>query len=144
MIVTFFGHRDTPANAEKPLEKVLIDLIENYNADTFYVGNQGNFDYMVKQTLKRLKTKYNINYNVILAYKPKNQYLVSGDSAVFPDLLENTDPKYAIVKRNKIMLGWADVVVTYVKRSVGGAYKFKELAQMMHKKVINLPDLKSI
>ena len=143
MIVTFFGHRDTPANAEKLLEKVLIDLIENHNADTFYVGNQGDFDYMVRMTLKRLKTKYKINYTVILAYKPKNQYLVVGDTdSVYPKFLENTHPRYAIFKRNMAMLKKADIVVTYVDRHFGGANKFRELAQVMGKKVINLPDLK--
>lgn len=145
MVVTFFGHRDTPANAEKLLEKVLIDLIENHSADTFYVGNQGSFDYMVKQILKRLKMKYKINYTVVLAYKPKNQYIVVGDTdAIYPKFLENTHPKYAIFKRNMAMLKKADVVVTYVERTFGGANKFKELAQVMGKQVINLSDLKSV
>lgn len=43
---TFFGHKDTPTQIKPLLKAVLVDLIENKNVDTFYIGNQGNFDLM--------------------------------------------------------------------------------------------------
>ena len=45
---------------------------------------------------------------------------------------------FAIDKRNRLMLDWADVVVTYVCTSIGGAAKFKALAEKKEKRVINL------
>ena len=45
---TFFGHKDTPKEIEPTLRSTLVDLIENKNVLKFYVGNHGNFDYMVK------------------------------------------------------------------------------------------------
>lgn len=68
---TFFGHKDTQKEIEPILRSTLIYLIKNKNVDLFYVGNQGNFDYMVKKNLKLLKTHYPyINYTVVLAYMP--------------------------------------------------------------------------
>ena len=46
MICTFFGHKDTPQNILPVLRTVIIDLIQNKNVDLFYVGNNGNFDFM--------------------------------------------------------------------------------------------------
>lgn len=55
MTCTFFGHRDTPKSIEPILHNVLTDLIENKKADMFYLGNNGNFDSIVKNNLKILK-----------------------------------------------------------------------------------------
>lgn len=54
-ICCFFGHRDTPYIISDKLESVIINLIENKAIDTFYIGHQGNFDAMVRSTLKKLK-----------------------------------------------------------------------------------------
>ena len=68
MTVTFFGHKDTPKNIEPTLRSTLIDLIENKNVTVFYVGNNGNFDTMVRRQLEDLSQSYSITYNVVLAY----------------------------------------------------------------------------
>lgn len=66
---TFFGHKDTPQQANPILRATLIVLIENKNVNMFYVGNNGNFDNMVRSNLKSLKLDYpDINYAVVLAY----------------------------------------------------------------------------
>ena len=40
-VCTFFGHRDCPETIKPYLREVLIDLINNQEVDTFYVGNRG-------------------------------------------------------------------------------------------------------
>ena len=55
---TFFGHKDTPKEIEPTLRSTLVDLIENKNVLKFYVGNHGNFDYMIKNCLIELKAFY--------------------------------------------------------------------------------------
>ena len=56
MTCTFFGNRDTNIKkVEVPLLKILVDLIKNEKIDTFYVGNQGNFDYAVQKQLSKLQ-----------------------------------------------------------------------------------------
>ena len=54
MTVTFFGHKDTPKEIEPTLRTTLVDLIENHGATEFYVGNNGNFDTMVRRQLENL------------------------------------------------------------------------------------------
>ena len=76
----------------------------------------------------------------MLAYLPKKKDfdLTDFSDTVYPDGLENVPPRFAIDKRNRLMLDWADVVITYVCTSIGGAAKFKELAENKGKRVINL------
>ncbi len=71
MICTFIGHRDAPKEIKPTLKKVLVDLIENKNVNMFYVGNNGSFDFMVKDVLKELHQIYPIKYYIVLAYIPK-------------------------------------------------------------------------
>ena len=54
MTCTFFGHRMAPHSIEAKLKATLIDLIENYDVNLFYVGNHGDFDEMVHKTLREL------------------------------------------------------------------------------------------
>lgn len=145
MTITFFGHRNTNQSMQSLLKVVLKDLIENKDADVFYVGNQGNFDDMVRNTLIQLKNDYPyIRYYVVLAYMPiKREGVTFEDYAdtIFPEGLENTPRRYAISKRNRWMIEQADTVVTYVIYKTGGATQFKELAEKKGKCVINLADL---
>ena len=138
MICTFFGHRDTSENIKPKLKAVLVNLIEKNNINMFYVGNNGAFDHIVRETLKELKTIYTINYYVAFAYIPKKrEYDDYSDTIYFDEL--NTKPyKYRIVERNKIMLEKSDVVITHVTRVVGGAAEFKALAEKKGKTVINI------
>ena len=145
MICTFFGHKDTPEKIQPILRGILIDLIENKDAHLFYVGNHGKFDNMVQRNLKLLKDRYkHIGYAVVLAYMPgeKDNYNKQDyTDTIYPDGLESTPPKYAIVKRNKWMIDNSDYVVTYVKYNIGGAAKCKKLAEKKGLPVLNLADL---
>lgn len=135
-ICCFFGRRDTPDSVRDIPEQTIIDLIVNKSVDTFYVGNQGGFDFMVRNTLKKLKAEYpHVNYSVVLAYLP-----VKRDE--YGDFSESVPRKFAIDRRNKWLVDTSDYVVAYIARSCGGAAKFYELAEKHKKKVINLYDMK--
>ncbi|MBQ4060321.1 MAG: hypothetical protein IJD40_15540 [Lachnospiraceae bacterium] len=137
--VTFFGHRDTPKEIDPTLRSTLIDLIENKNVTVFYVGNNGNFDTMVRRQLEDLSQTYPITYSVVLAYLPteKNKY-DNLTNTIYPEGLENVPKRFAISYRNKWMIQQADTVVSYVIRTYGGAAKFKELAERLDKTVFEL------
>lgn len=142
MSATFFGHRDAPDTLKPILREKIIDLIENKGVDLFYVGNQGAFDRMTISVLRGLKEEYpKTEYYVVLAYVPHNKEklgLEDGDTAVYPDCLDKTPPKYAIIKRNNWMLKRSDFVITYVTHITGGAADFKNLAERKGKTVFNL------
>ncbi len=139
MTVTFFGHKDTPKEAEETLGTVLIDLIENHGITKFYVGNNGNFDIMVRRNLDTLSKLYPINYSIVLAYMPvaKSEY-EDFTNTVIPEGIENVTKRFAISYRNKWMIKQSDIVVTYVTHSFGGAWQFKSIAEKQGKKVIEL------
>lgn len=141
MTVTFFGHKDTPKEIEPTLQTTLVDLIENHGATEFYVGNNGNFDTMVRRQLEELSQVHPITYSVVLAYLPtkKNEY-EDHSNTILPEGIETVPKRFAISYRNKWMINQADVVVTYVTHSFGGAAQFKEMAEKQGKTVIELSE----
>ena len=141
MTVTFFGHKDTPKEIEPTLRTTLIDLIENHGATEFYVGNNGNFDTMVRRQLEDLSLTYPITYNVVLAYLPtkKSEY-DDFTNTIYPEGIETVPKRFAISWRNKWMIQQSDIVVTYVTHNFGGAAQFKELAERQGKMIIELSE----
>ena len=140
MTCTFIGHRDTPSTIKPILKNTIIDLIEKYSVNDFYVGNHGDFDSMVLSTLKEVLEIFpNISYTVVLAYIPQNKDIYADYShTIYPDILENTPPKFAIKKRNYWMLEKSDFLVCYVCNKLTNAYDYLEVAQKKKKTVINL------
>ena len=137
---TFFGHRDRPDSIRPKLRSVLIDLIENQQADTFYVGRQGSFDALVYATLRELATEYpHIRYAVVLE-RLSGKSTDDFTEALFPEAMENVPPRFAIDRRNNWMIRQADFVVVYVTHDWGGAAKFAKKAEQQGKTVINLAD----
>ena len=140
MKVAFFGHSDAPEEIKSDLKSLIISLIDNYNANIFYVGNKGNFDSLVIKVLaETAKTYSSIKYRVVLSELPSGtnkDYLNS--ETVFPAELAAVPKKFAIDRRNMWMVENSDIVVTYVKRTFGGAAKFKSTAEKKGKIVINI------
>jgi hypothetical protein len=141
MICTFFGHKDTPKELEPTLRTTLVDLIENHGATEFYVGNNGNFDTMVRRQLENLSQTYPITYNIVLAYLPtkKSEYN-DYTNTIYPEGIETVPKRFAISYRNKWMVEQSDIVITYVARTYGGAWQFKALAERQEKMVIELSE----
>ena len=139
---TFFGHRECPDSVITKLWEVLVDLIENHEVDMFFVGNQGQFDAMVRSTLRELKKVYpQTEYAVVLAYMPGKQTEYDDYSdTMLPEGIESVHPHYAISWRNNWMLKQSDYVVTYITHSWGGAYQFVRKAKSSQKTVVNISE----
>lgn len=93
---------------------------------------------MVIEVLCELTKIYDIRFHVVLAYSPSMKDFSYLEHTVMPEGIENVPPRLAIIYRNKYMLSLVDCVITYVKRPFGGAYKFKEMAQQKHTRIIEL------
>ena len=136
----FFGHREVTHNIKDKLIAIIEKLITEDNVTEFYVGHQGQFDWMVYSVLKELKAKYpQIRYTVVLAYMP-DEYIreLYGEDTLFPDGLENVPKKFAISKRNDWMIQQSEIAVCYVHKITGGAAKFREKAEKKVLKVIDV------
>ncbi len=140
---TFFGHRDSPEIIKPKIRTAVIDLIENHGVTMFYVGNQGNFDRMVRSVLKEVTTAYpGVGYAVVLAYMPSTKKRADDFSdTLLPDGIEKVPNRFAIPWRNKWMIEHADYVLTYVTRPYGGSAKFKGIAVKMGKRICELTAL---
>ena len=139
-VCTFFGHRDCPETIKPYLREVLTDLIINQEVDTFYVGNQGRFDGIVRSVLRELEQEHpEIHYAVVLAYMPgkKNEYDDFSDT-ILPEGIEAVHPRYAISWRNRWMLQRSDYVVTYITHSWGGAAQYAQKAKRAGKTVMDV------
>lgn len=119
---------------------MLEDLILNHDVDMFYVGNQGQFDAIVRSVLRDLSTQYpDIGYAVVLAYMPgKLNGFENYADTMLPEGIESVHPRYAISWRNKWMLRQSDFVVTYITHSWGGAAQFAKMAERQNKKIISI------
>ncbi len=138
MLCTFFGHRYANNEVRPKLTECLTQLIENENATKFFVGTQGNFDNIVWEVLTALRSIYpHIVCYKVLAYLPTYPEK-GGKDTIFPEGLETVPKRFTITKRNEWMISQADTVITYVKHTAGGSYKFQQLALRKGKRVIEL------
>lgn len=142
---TFFGHQIINNDIKELLMCQIENLITEYGVNVFYVGNNGQFDDLVAEVLRKLKSRNpQISYSIVLAYLPekKQKYnQLSYTETIYPEGLEYTPPRFAISKRNQWMVQQSDYVIAYVEHSFGGAAQFTEYARKKHKTVINLADL---
>ena len=144
MTCTFFGHRDTPESIRFVLKETLRHLITTESVDNFLVGHQGIFDGMVLTELKKMQKEYpHIRYAVVLATLPCQAFPFDESvETLYPEGLETVPRRFTLARRNEWMLRQAQIVVTYVTHSTGGAAKYKEKAQKQGKRVISLAPTK--
>lgn len=138
---TFFGHRECYRLDSQVLRQAIEELITQ-GVDTFYVGNQGQFDSMVYSYLKQFRKEHPyIRLCVVLAYLPteKCEYDDMADT-MYPEI--EGHPKFAIEQRNRWMIDHSDYCICYINHTWGGAYKFAQLAKRYGKTVINLGSAK--
>lgn len=134
----FFGHRDCPASIRPKLQETLVRLIEQEGVTVFYVGHQGDFDYMVQSLLGELAVQYDhISYAIVLSGFP-GKNIGSSQKTLLPEGIETVPRRFAIVWRNRWMLERAQYVVTYVTHNWGGAARFAAEAHRQGKIVYNL------
>ena len=68
---TFFGHQIINKDIKELLMCQIENLITEYGVNVFYVGNNGQFDDLVAEVLRKLKSRNpQISYSIVLAYLP--------------------------------------------------------------------------
>ena len=142
MVCTFFGHSECYGLDAGVLRSSIEELIRS-GVDTFYVGNQGDFDRMVLGCLRELgKTYGHISFSAVLAYlpPPKSEYDPYEGHSIYPAGMEIGPTRFAIERRNRWMIDRATVCLCYITHRWGGAYKFARLAKRRGLRVINLGD----
>lgn len=139
-----FGHRDVFENISEQLYNTLFQIAEQ-GCKTFYTGGMGDFDKMFSSAVRSIKKSYpDIKLICVKPYLTKEinedgNYLFNiYDDIIIPTELADIHYKSVITKRNRLMINWSDIVVGYVKREYGGAYKALRYAEKQGAEVINL------
>ena len=141
MTCCFFGHRDTPSHIADQLTPLLRRLIEETGVTRFLVGKEGAFDRMVASALAQLKKEHpSVRCYIVLAYMQKNQSEPLPLETIYPEGLESVPKRFAIDRRNRWMLKQSDIMVCYVRNSIGNAARYLEIAKKNGKTVLNLAD----
>ena len=150
MIIAFIGHSEIIEQQSvcNAVCEELKSACERADTVVCYVGAQGDFDEISLRACKRLKReKTGVEVVYVTPYiTPTEQGRIREmqerkmiDSSVYPPL-EGVPPRFAISKRNEWMMKNADLVIAYVRRGYGGAYKAMSFARRHGKTVINLAE----
>lgn len=125
MICTFFGHKDSPNDLKSDLERAVLYMIDSYNVTKFYVGNNGNFDFLVQQVLKKVITvRTQTEYYVVLSSLSEKAIGGAQSNTIFPEGLDYSPPRFAICKRNEWMIKNSDFAIVYVRHKFSNSYKW--------------------
>lgn len=153
MTVAFIGHRKIERTDElvERLTKVVVDLIEKENADTFLFGSRSQFDSLCYEIVSKLKQVYPHIKRVFVRAeyehidKQYTDYLLTYyEETFFPDQVRGAG-RLSYVARNKVMVDSCSVLVTYCnlggdlprQRTKSGTAMATQYAMSKKKRIIN-------
>ena len=147
--VSFFGHRMIPDfnQAEKKVEALVCNLLQQKEYVEFLVGRDGDFDQIVSSTVKRLQRRMRDDNSALVWVLPyptaelrnnEKNFSAYYDAIEICSAAENSHPKRAYQIRNRQMVDRSDLVVFYVDHRSGGAYQTMRYAEKCGKPIINL------
>ena len=145
----FIGHREADEQLLPRLELEIEKLIAVENVRYFYVGGYGGFDRIAASAVKHVKQKYpDITLMLVLPYHPADHPTETPngfDGTYYPDGLENTPKRYAIMRTNKIMVDTCNYLVCYVNHGASNSRKLLEYAKQREIKglirIINISEI---
>ena len=146
MIITFCGHATFVGTKET--ESRLLDFFDQaigQETVEFYLGGYGAFDEFAYTSCKKYKeTHRDARLVFITPYiTEQDQKKVLSlekaryDAILYPEI-EDKPLRFAISYRNQWMMEHADVVIAFVERDWGGAYKSYQYAKRKGKRIFNL------
>ncbi|MBO5207480.1 MAG: hypothetical protein J6C09_07875 [Clostridia bacterium] len=148
MVIAFLGHSDFIGWAEYESTMMhLLKAIIGEEAVDFYLGGYGNFDSFAYECCRKYKLN-NKRCNLVFVtpyvteeyQRTRLQYEKERyDCILYPEI-EDKPLRFAITYRNRAMIDSADVVIAFIRKTYGGAYKTYRYAIGKNKTVINLAD----
>ena len=149
--IALFGHRDFCAHKdiERKLSLILQELFREKDFINVHVGRDGEFGVFASSVIKRAKRTFayeNLSISLVLPYTRKDMDFFEKyyDDIIIPESVGRCHPKEAICKRNKWMIEQSNILICYVEKNSGGAYKALKYAKKLNKRIINLADGNSV
>lgn len=149
--VAFFGHRyiDNMLAVEERLEEIIRSLMCDKEYIDFVVGRNGDFDQYVSSTVLRCKKNYRDDNSSLVLVLPYASAEYANNQDYYEEYYDDIEvsfeaskahPKAAIQIRNREMVDRADLIVCYIERKNGGAYKTIQYAEKIGKPIINIAE----
>ena len=142
--VSFIGHREIYKirHIEDRIEQIVRKLVYEKEYVEFYIGRNGDFDILAASVVKQVQKSFgHHNSSLILVFpyhvKDEEYYEKYYDELCFP-LDNKTHFKAAITKRNEWMVENSDLLIAYVERETGGAYKMMKYAERKSVEIVNI------
>ena len=143
--VSFIGHRvvDEHRQVADELDTVLSMLLKKHEYIEFYVGKNGEFDELAASAVRRLKSEWSAfcSLTLVLPYEIANLDLIekSYDEVIMPNDYK-CHYKAAIEKRNRWLAENCDLMIGYIKRESGSAYRCFSYARERGVLLINIAE----
>lgn len=131
----FIGSRYATESIREQLVEVVEKHITEYGVTTFTVGRYGGFDRLVIGVLCKMKKYHeNIELNLLAPYalNQKVEAPEEFDGTFYPDGLEKTPYRLAIIQANHIMVKNSDYLIAYP--GSGNSRNIVEFAQKREKR----------
>ncbi len=124
-ICSFFGHREVLDDIDETLQEHIRYAIHVLRVTEFYVGGYGAFDRKVVDAMVAIRQEYSrVKLFLSLAYlntaSAKEYDVKRYDGTVFLEGLEYGVKRFAISKRNRLMVNDSDVIICYITHNHGG------------------------
>lgn len=141
------GDIESHKEALEKLECLLRDVVLSQDFICFLVGRNGDFDSLASSAVRKIKKRVcgdNSALTLVLPYTTAEYKNNAPFFEAFYDEIEICEKssgvhfKKAIEARNQCIIDRADMVICYVEKSSGGAYKALVYAMCCGKKIINL------
>ncbi len=137
----FFGHRDTDSRGVEEKLRSVIRAAISRGLNSFYVGNNGGFDFLVQRVLKEVAEKNkDVEYRIVLSRIDEMAIGGEQEATVFPEGLEKALPRFAISRRNDWLIKKADMLIAYVTHRFSNSSKLLSRAEKKGIEVINLAE----
>ena len=144
MTIAFTGHAliSSHDTVKEVVKEQMRNNIPRGEAVLCYLGGYGDFDEICAQACGELKKEgakieaVFVTPYITLSQQEKIKEMQKNgfyDQSIYPPL-ENVPPRFAISKRNEWMMENADLVIAYVGRHYGGAYRSLQVAKRRNKK----------
>ena len=127
------GHRDAPESIYPEICAAVERHITEYGTEEFMVGSRGAFDKMAMRAVIQSKEKHpSVRLTLLLAYLPEKGRLEkpSGvDDMYYPEGLETTPRRYAIIRANQKAVDLCDQLIIYAWHPASNARNLLEYAR---------------
>lgn len=149
--VSFFGYRRIlhPFAVESALEKIVYDLLREYEFVEFLLGRDGEFDLLAASVIRRCKERFGGENSAMILVLPymtaeyrdnEQAFLSYYDEVQVCEASAGAHYRAAHGLRNRWMVDRSEMVIACVQRQSGGAYRAMRYAQETEKRIISVAE----